>query len=284
MTSGFDALSLALFTSLTPVGVVAFIAVAIARLSAPDSSVAVRIDRTVALPFAIVLFGFIASATHLGTPANALHVFSGVGRSPLSNEVFSAVLFLFLVGAYWMMAFKQDFPDKLAKPWLVLACIAGVGLITFTSQAYAVSTVPTWDTAFTPANLVFCALLAGPIVGLLILERTPATPRGLEIALLIIASIALIVGTTVLFFHHASLDSIANNEFSAPLLVPNYLATIFTHAVLGTFSVIIAGISLRQQQNKRVKFTLRAGASILALLAVFITRVTFYNLHMTVGF
>ncbi|MFR1640871.1 MAG: dimethyl sulfoxide reductase anchor subunit family protein, partial [Eggerthellaceae bacterium] len=130
----------------------------------------VRIDRMIALPFSVVLIGFIASATHLGTPANALHVFSGVGRSPLSNEVLSAVAFLFLVGSYWMMAFKERFPDAVAKPWLALACLAGIALIACTSMAYNVDTVPTWDTAFTPANLVLAALLAGPVLGLLFLE------------------------------------------------------------------------------------------------------------------
>ena len=75
MTSGFDELSLALFTTLAPAGTIAFIALALARLLERDHEAAVRIDRLAALPFSVVLVGFIASATHLGTPANALHVF-----------------------------------------------------------------------------------------------------------------------------------------------------------------------------------------------------------------
>ena len=178
MTSGFDAFSLGLFTSLAPAGVVAFLALALVRLWSRDRTASVRIDRMIALPFSVVLIGFIASATHLGTPANALHVFSGVGRSPLSNEVLSAVAFLFLVGSYWMMAFKERFPDAVAKPWLALACLAGIALIACTSMAYNVDTVPTWDTAFTPANLVLAALLAGPVLGLLFLELAQVRPRG----------------------------------------------------------------------------------------------------------
>ena len=142
MTSGFDELSLALFTTLAPAGTIAFIALALARLLERDHEAAVRIDRLAALPFSVVLVGFIASATHLGTPANALHVFSGVGRSPLSNEVLAAVAFLFLAGSYWMAAFKQHFPDSVAKPWLVLTCAAGAALVACTSLAYAVDTVP----------------------------------------------------------------------------------------------------------------------------------------------
>ena len=177
MTSGFDAFSLGLFTSLAPAGVVAFLALALVRLWSRDRTASVRIDRMIALPFSVVLIGFIASATHLGTPANALHVFSGVGRSPLSNEVLSAVAVLFLVGSYWMMAFKERFPDAVAKPWLALACLAGIALIACTSMAYNVDTVPTWDTAFTPANLVLAALLAGPVLGLLFLELAQVRPR-----------------------------------------------------------------------------------------------------------
>lgn len=143
MTSGFDEFSLALFTTLAPAGTIAFIALALARLLERDHEAAVRIDRLAALPFSVVLVGFIASATHLGTPANALHVFSGVGRSPLSNEVLAAVAFLFLAGSYWMAAFKQHFPDSVAKPWLVLACAAGAALVACTSLAYAMDTVPT---------------------------------------------------------------------------------------------------------------------------------------------
>ena len=113
MTSGFDAFSLALFTSLAPAGVVAFLTLALVRLWSRDHAASVRLDRMIALPFSVVLVGFIASATHLGTPANALHVFSGIGRSPLSNEVMGAVTFLLLAGSYWMMAFKEHFPDTL---------------------------------------------------------------------------------------------------------------------------------------------------------------------------
>lgn len=284
MTSGFDALSLALFTSLAPAGVIAFLALALVRLWSRDPDASVRIDRMIALPFSVVLVGFIASATHLGTPANALHVFSGVGRSPLSNEVLSAVMFLFLVGSYWMMAFKEHFPDAVAKPWLILACGSGVGLMVCTSVAYGVPTVPTWDTPFTPANLVLSALLAGPVLGLLFLEVARTRPHALEIALVALAGVALAVGTAVLAMHEGSLSAIANNEFSADALAPSYPLAIGLHLVVGALAVVLAGCSLKRVQSRRTTLALRIGASALALAAVFVTRLVFYNLHMTVGF
>ena len=243
MNSGFDSFSLALFTSLAPAGVVAFIVLACARLGVRNREAAVRIDRVIALPFSVALIGFIASATHLGTPANALHVFSGIGRSPLSNEVLSAVAFLFLVGSYWMTAFKQRFPDAVAKPWLVLSCIAGIVLIAATSTAYSVHTVPTWDTPYSPANLVLSGLLVGPVLGMLFQEMAHATS-----------------------------------------LAPRYPAAIATHLVLGVAGVAAAGFSLRRGQAERLTFILRIAASVLVLAAVLVTRIVFYNLHMTVGF
>ncbi|WP_442904588.1 DmsC/YnfH family molybdoenzyme membrane anchor subunit [Gordonibacter sp.] len=69
---------------------IACIASALARLGTASREEAVRIDRMCACPFSVCLVGFIASATHLGTPANALHVFWSIGRSTLSNEVRNA--------------------------------------------------------------------------------------------------------------------------------------------------------------------------------------------------
>lgn len=284
MTSGFDGFSLAVFTSLAPAGVVAFLALAVARLAVRDHAEAVRIDRMVSLPFAVVLVGFIASATHLGTPANALHVFSGVGRSPLSNEVLAAVVFLFLVGSYWMMAFKERFPDAIAKPWLVLASLAGIALIAGTALAYDVGTVPTWSTPYTPANLVLSALLAGPVLGALFLQIAQVRVRGLECALVVGAAVALVVGTIVLALHQASLASVANYEFTAAALAPRYPAAIVAHFALGLAGVTVAGLSLRRVQPARSTLALRIAASALVLAAVFVTRLVFYNLHMTVGF
>ncbi|WP_080800067.1 dimethyl sulfoxide reductase anchor subunit family protein [Arabiibacter massiliensis] len=284
MTSGFDALSLAVFTSLAPGGVVAFIALALARIGARNPEAAVRLDRMIALPFAVVLTGFIASATHLGTPANALHVFSGIGRSPLSNEVLAAVAFLFLAGSYWMAAFKERFPDAVAKPWLVLACAAGVALVACTSVAYTVSTVPTWDSPYTPADLVLSAALTGPVLALLFLELAHARLRPLEGTLLALAAASLAAGTVVLGMHEASLGGIANNEFSASSLVPDYGAVVALHLALGAAGIAAAAWSLRRGQAERLTLILRVAACVLVLAAVFATRIEFYHLHMTVGF
>ena len=218
MTSGLDNLSLALFTALAPAGVVAFIIMALARLFAIDHERAVRIDRMIALPFAVALVGFIASATHLGTPANALHVFSGVGTSPLSNEVLAAVMFLFLAGSYWMVAFKVNFPDAAAKPWLLVACLAGIALLACTSQAYAVRTVPTWNTPYSPANLLLTGLFEGTVLSQLFLAAAKVPLSRWSFLLVGLGAASLAAGVVSMLAQNAYLASIANNEISAASL------------------------------------------------------------------
>lgn len=284
MTSGFNDTSLALFTTLSPAGAVAFIVIALARLSAQDHKRAVTLDRTVALPFSLCLMGFIASATHLGTPANALHVFAGIGRSPLSNEVLAAVAFLFLAESYWMAAFKRHFPNVVAKPWLIAACVAAGVFLIYTSLAYAVDTVPTWNTIFTPANLLLSALFAGPLVGLFCLSWTGGLRRIGTAAALAVSSSALVGGTIVLVLHWQSLAFVANNEVVASSLVPDYPLAIAAHAVLGVAGIACISLSLRSSLRQSTAIVLRACACACALCAVFVVRLVFYQLHLTVGF
>ena len=267
MTSGLDNLSLALFTALAPAGVVAFIIMALARLFAIDHERTVRIDRMIALPFAVALVGFIASATHLGTPANALHVFSGVGTSPLSNEVLAAVMFLFLAGSYWMVAFKVNFPDAAAKPWLLVACLAGIALLACTSQAYAVRTVPTWNTPYSPANLLLTGLFEGTVLSQLFLAAAKVPLSRWSFLLVGLGAASLAAGVVSMLAQNAYLASIANNEISAASL-----------------ALLLDGWALRPRATECARLILRIAAAILAFAAVFATRIVFYNLHMTVGF
>lgn len=284
MTSGLDNLSLALFTALAPAGVVAFIVLASARVLTADHDRAVRIDRVIALPFAVALLGFIASATHLGTPANALHVFAGVGSSPLSNEVLAAVVFLFLTGSYWMVAFKINFPDMLAKPWLIVACLAGIALLGCTSQAYAVRTVPTWNTPYTPANLLLAGLFEGAVLSQLFLTAANVPLRRAGAVLTGFAAGGFVANIAVMIAQNTALGTIANNEFAATALAPGYSLVIALYALAGLAAVALDGWAIRAATSERARLIARIIASVLAFCAVFAARTVFYSLHMTVGF
>lgn len=285
MTSGFDNFSLALFTTLSPAGVIAFICAAIPilffRLDDKDSS---RLNHYLAVPCAVVLIGFIASATHLGTPSNALYVFTGVGRSPLSNEVFCVVLFLIAAGSQWMFSFKRDAPRILSRSWLAISCVAGVAFIVMTSLAYAVDTVPTWNSFITPLNLWLAALFAGPVLGILVGTLANVKMSGYSRVLSILASIGFIVGLGFLAATQKSLPAISNNEFSAIELLPHYPAVILGYILFGCVGLSLVVYAHRQKPSRRKVLLYLTLACIFIFLAVFIPRIAFYKLHMTVGF
>lgn len=112
------------------------------------------------------MVGLVASATHLGNPANALYVFLGVGRSPLSTEVFCAVVFLALAGLYWLYNFVEHPKPQLQRAWLVLAMLAGAVFVAAVGCAYAADTIVSWHTVYVPLNLMLNALVGGPILAI----------------------------------------------------------------------------------------------------------------------
>ena len=102
MGTGFEHTALAVFTTLAPMGAGAFIALAYAFfVGAPDDAAAKRLDRWTALPLVVLAVGFLGAFMHLASPLNAFGVFTGVGSSPLSNEILVGVAFAALAVVYW---------------------------------------------------------------------------------------------------------------------------------------------------------------------------------------
>lgn len=147
--TAFSKITLVLFTTLAPSGAVAYALMSFPIIRGRLSDDAHRrIDKALCIPLIVSLVGLVASATHLGNPANALYVFMGVGRSPLSNEVFSAVIFLAFSGVYWLYSFAVK-PRRLLQRLLAVgACVSAIACITAIAFAYSADTIVTWDTPF----------------------------------------------------------------------------------------------------------------------------------------
>jgi anaerobic dimethyl sulfoxide reductase subunit C (anchor subunit)/Tat-targeted selenate reductase subunit YnfH len=164
-------LPLALFSTFAPLGAGAFVLLALAFFTKDfDARQLRRIDVLTVLPLLFVVGGFVAAFFHLQTPMNAFAVFGGIGRSPLSNEILCGVIFLVLAGFYWLVALTGKLPLELRRVWSLLAALAAVLFVIFIGTAYAVSTIPSWDTAWTPLALVGFCLLGGGALGLLVLR------------------------------------------------------------------------------------------------------------------
>ena len=234
------------------------------------------------------MVGLVASATHLGNPANALYVFLGVGRSPLSTEVFCAVVFLALAGVYWLYSFAEQPRVGLQRPWMALAMAAGIVFVTSVAFAYSAETIVSWYTVYVPLNLWLNALVGGPVlalVGLRAARWEPACGR-FGRTLLALSAAALAANLVSFGLQSADLPRIANAFLAASDLVPYYGLMIAAFGVLA-----LAGIGLDAQvllnralEGRRSLGVGRASAAcVLVLAGIFVMRFAFYMMHLTVG-
>ena len=256
MISGFDTalgeITLVLFTTLAPSGVVAFICMGLPVLGR-GASVALRqrLNVFLGLPLVVAMVGLVASATHLGNPANALYVFLGVGRSPLSTEVFCAVVFLALAGLYWLYNFVEHPKPQLQRAWLVLAMLAGAVFVAAVGCAYAADTIVSWHTVYVPLNLMLNALVGGPILAI----------AGLRAA---------------------GYEPVEGRMGRVLTMVPSYGLMVCAFGVLGMAGI---GLDAVELWPRRVRLSVgrAAGAAVLVLAGIFVMRFAFYMMHMTVG-
>lgn len=92
-------ITLVLFATMAPAGTFALMIMgAFALKGGLREEERAAVDRFTCVPLVVALIGLVASATHLRNPANTLYVLAGVGRSPLSNEVVSGVMFFGVAG------------------------------------------------------------------------------------------------------------------------------------------------------------------------------------------
>lgn len=81
--TAFSEITLVLFTTLAPSGAVAYALMSLPIIRGRLSDDAHRrIDKALCISLIVSLVGLVASATHLGNPANALYVFMGGGEKP----------------------------------------------------------------------------------------------------------------------------------------------------------------------------------------------------------
>lgn len=297
MSAGFaNALSeitLVLFTTLAPSGAVAFFLMSIPLIRGGlDRETHVRIDKALAIPLVASLAGLVASATHLGNPANALYVLTGVGRSPLSNEVVCAVTFLTFAGVYWLYSFALNPRRGLQRALTVCSCISAIAFVTAVAFAYSAHTIISWDTVFSPLTLWLNALSGGPllaIVGLRVARWKSAGNR-YEQVMLVFSLGALIACLVAYVLQGAALKSIENSWTTAAQLVPGYAGAVIAFALLAACGIALDAPTLFKRSktpapHKETTISiLRASiACSLALAGIFVMRFTFYMMHMTTG-
>lgn len=278
-------ITLVLFTTLAPSGAIALalmgLPIVAGRASEDERR---RIDKFVSVPLVVSMVGLVASATHLGNPANALYVFVGVGRSPLSTEVFCAVVFQALAGVYWLYSFAERPRRGLQRGWMGALIVASGAFVTSVAFAYAADTIVSWDTWHVPANLWLNALVGGPLLALLGLRLARFAPAdslfGRVLVGMAVVALALNVGGYVL--QGADLPGLRNAFVSAAGLVPSFGVLVAVFGVCGVLGIGLDGWALFVK--RRPLSVVRASvACVLAFAGIFAMRFAFYMMHLTVG-
>ncbi|MCQ5090740.1 dimethyl sulfoxide reductase anchor subunit family protein [Slackia exigua] len=287
MNGGFNGQTLAVFTAFAPAGAVAFLCLAtflLVRRPALDGGQFDRLGKWLFVPIAVVWAGFIASATHLGMPSNALYVVFGIGRSPLSNEVAAVIAFLFFSGVFWLYMYRIGHAHALSLVLLAAAMASAVLMLACMALAYGVDTVVSWHTWHTPANLLATAAFSGPALASAVLLVAEVDSRMWPRVLIAISAVALVAGTALLLSYLTFLSEARNNVIGALSLVGDLPLIIAVHAVVGGVGLCLqtAGLSLKVSRARAIVFSLVGW--LLVIAASLIVRFPFYDAYLSVGF
>lgn len=218
-----------------------------------------------------------------------------MGRSPLSNEVFGAVIFLAFSGVYWLYSFAVK-PRRLLQRLLAVgACVSAIACITAIAFAYSADTIITWNTPFSPLSLWVNALLGGPVLAIVGLRAARWKSRGNRFGrlMLALAVVALAACLVVYALQGAIVLPAENAVSSADDLVPHYALLVCVFAVFAAAGIAVDALSLfrpsvsregKASPDEMTISVVRASVAALFVLAgIFVMRFSFYMMHMTVG-
>ncbi|MDO4442736.1 MAG: dimethyl sulfoxide reductase anchor subunit [Slackia sp.] len=284
MGAGFSGGSLAVFTALAPAGAVAFALMAafVSFRRAVPRDRRDAMNHALIVPLGVTWAGFIASATHLGTPANALHAVAGVGRSPLSNEVVAVVSFLFFAGIYWLYSYRIAPSRRIAGALAAASVVSCIGMVALMTLAYSVATVPSWNSWHTPANLALSALVGGCSLAMALARAFSPDAAPLLAAVRRVLPISIVATAASLASHAAFLAGVTNNVACAADAVPSYGLFIGVFAIAALAGWAMQRASARFAGWKATAFDGLGCA--LVLCAVLLARVPFYGSYLSAGF
>ena len=297
-------IALVVFSTLTPAGAVACTLLALLSMVAPvEHTEHTRIRHLMGLPLTVATVGLITASTHLGTPANALYVVTGIGRSPLSNEMLCTLPFLAVTGVYWLYSFSREARQVLLRILGALVAVLGMVCVGGISLAYNQPTIPAWDTPFTTAGIWLGAFAAGVPLFLLTthLARTGRAVRGFERRALALGVLAVVSNVACETARWVWMQGMGNEMFTLAERAPNYPWYIVAFCVFSVASYVLCFAVCPSRKGaaqstdalgRRFKLAValfrKRGvvlvlASTLALTGFLTMRFAFYTLYFTVG-
>ncbi|MCI8468639.1 MAG: dimethyl sulfoxide reductase anchor subunit [Eggerthellaceae bacterium] len=295
MAAGLEHAPLALFTTLAPMAAASFIVLAYVFIAVrPDAEAARRLDRWTALPAVVMALGMGAAFLHLADPSHALYVFTGVGTSPLSNELAVTVAFAVVALAYWALALAGKLPSSggARTVLLVVLAVGSVAQAASCGLAYAIATIPTWDGPGTVLQQLGCAWLGGAALGAAQCALAKvALPRPAVLATAGLAALGVLTALAGAALQGASLGTLANIWGPASALAPGLWQGAGLFAACGVAACVLVAVAGRRGGSadaSPARVGVLSGVPALAALAVaavgvLAIRFAFYGLYMGVA-
>lgn len=287
ISTALDEVTLVLFTTLGPSGAMAYALMAlplIVRGDAMDPKVRKRLDQLLCIPVVVAMVGLVASATHLGNPANALYVISGFGRSPLSNEVVCGAVFLGVAGVFWLTSFSEGTGRVAARRVVAaIASVLGLVFVGVISLAYDASTIVTWNTPYTPLTTWLNALSGGTLLAICGMRaaRFHTQRHALGRWLAVASAAAFAASIAVYVSWGLMLPGMHNAMASASELAPLFWPALAVFSVLGIVALVLGVRTVSWKGEAPI--WIPVASVLLMLAAIFVMRFQFYMIHMTVG-
>ena len=284
MDAALHELPLALFTTLASIGAGAFIALAIAFFKTSFTEEKARaIDKATLVPTVVVLVGFVAAFFHLANPMNAMNVFAGIGRSPLSNELCVASLFAVAMIVYAILAFTGKLSEGSRKGFLAVLAVLAVAFAAAMGMAYSLSTVPTWDSPWPVAQMLGYALLGGAVMGACVLSFADgfddALAAGFKGTVLGLAGVGLVLAVLGLAMMVVGANGLQTAIASGAVLIGQAMGCV----IVAIITLVVAfGLLFKACNGGESRGSL-IGAVALALVGVLAGRFVFYILYLSVG-
>lgn len=273
---------LLLFSVLLPVGIAGSAYLSLARGFGAGEDVDRKLDKLATIPLVIAVAGLIAATFHLGKITNIFYMVMGLGTSPLTNEIVVAGVSLAVAAVFWLVGLVKHPGRKVQRVFGIVLAILSLVLAVFVGIAYGISTVPTWDTAFSWLGEIFLVLVGGAVVATVPLGYAGAgEDRGSKLMLTcaLVGALGAIAVVYLQGVYAGGLTSSAGTDLSA--LMGQYYA----FATVGSILVLLAVIVMyrdysraRAFERKRVTF-----AAILVLVGLFLIRVDFYGIYLSIG-
>lgn len=283
METAFAELPLAIFTTLSSIGAGSFMVLACVLWRKDLSSAQIKaLDRAMLVPFIVAGIGFVASFLHLTAPLHAVYVFSGVGSSPLTNEICCGIVFMAAAFLYLVLALMGKL-GRVRKPFAAAVAVLAIAFVIFVGLAYIVPTIVSWNTALVPVEMLGYALVGGTALMVCIAQYAGVlneeTHAVLQKPLVVIVVCGLVLALVAPIAHIASINGMSNAVSQGNALVSEVLPYAAAGLVLIALSAgeLLWGIARGFTPARGLRSTLEA------LAGIFLLRFTFYALYLSIG-